>query len=176
MMICYLITRRLYIMYTEKYKDSGVDDTWYFLSPRYRKYRGGDRPVRRTADDRGRWKPSTGQSKPPEEEEGASTSHSKAKKAAFSENTLAYYVGPTKDETKTKWLMHELVVPETPDSGFHSKSAAARPSDDMLVSSRRDVQIQLSLSAVLECLRSLLPHKSIFIGYVYTVYCCCLTL
>ncbi|CAD6340846.1 unnamed protein product [Miscanthus lutarioriparius] len=116
----------------EKYKESGVDDTWYFLSPRYRKYRAGDRPVRRTADDRGRWKPSTGQSKPPEEED-ASTSHSKAKKAAFSENTLAYYVGSTKDETKTKWLMHELVVPKTPDNGFHIKSAAAEPRDDMLL-------------------------------------------
>jgi hypothetical protein len=65
-------------------------------------------------------------------------------------------VGPTKDGTKTKWLMHELVVPEMPDNGFHSKSAAAEPRDDMMVSfsSRRDVQIQLSLSAVLECLLS----------------------
>jgi hypothetical protein len=145
-----------------------VDDTWYFLSPRYRKYRGGDRPVRRTADDRGRWKPSTGQSKPPEEENDASTSHSKAKKAAFSENTLAYYVGPTKDETKTKWLMHELVVPEMPDNGFHSKSAAAEPRDDMMVSfsSRRDVQIQLSLSAVLECLLS--PHQFMLLSDALT--------
>ena len=134
-----------------------MDDTWYYLSPRYRKYRGGDRPVRRTADDRGRWKPSTGQSKPPEDEDDddASTSrHSKAKKkqAAFSENTLAYYVGSTKDETKTKWLMHELVVPVTPDNGFHSKSksAAAEPRNDMLVSSRR---ARRSNSAVFECLR-----------------------
>ena len=113
-------------MYTEKYKDSGVDDTWYFLSPRYRKYRGGDRPVRRTVDDRGRWKPSTGQSKLPEEED-ASMSHSKAKKAAFSENTLAYYVGSTKDETKTKWLMLSCTSSSSPRRLTTASTSRAPP-------------------------------------------------
>lgn len=123
------------------------DGTWYFLSPRYRRYEGGGRPARRTDDDRGRWKPSTGQSSKPPEVEAEDASTSRRRRAAFSENTLAYYVGPTKGETKTKWLMQELVVPETPGNGFHfhgNITAAAATDDDetpddnhdMLVSSR----------------------------------------
>jgi len=64
---------------TKRYQKRGADDNWYFLSPRSRRYPGGDRPTRRTADNRGRWKPSTGQSKPGRKKKGAAD-HSKASK------------------------------------------------------------------------------------------------
>ena len=128
----------------------GADDNWYFLSPRNRRYPGGDRPSRRTADNRGRWKPSTGQSKPGRKKKGAAD-HSKASKGRprknlsvgaieFTENTLAYYVGEAKNEneTKTKWLMHELTVPELDKEKAPESAAAEQPRDHMLVSSLGD--------------------------------------
>ncbi|KAF8656361.1 hypothetical protein HU200_060743 [Digitaria exilis] len=121
---------------TKKYEERGVDDDWFFLSPRSRRYPGGDRPTRRTADNRGRWKPSTGQSKPGK---NAAAGHSKGRKGLgknlsvgavdFTENTLAYYLGEPKDETKTKWLMQELTVPE-PEK---ERDPDAKPRDHMLL-------------------------------------------
>ncbi|XP_062184224.1 NAC domain-containing protein 58-like isoform X3 [Phragmites australis] len=95
-----------------EYKERGENE-WYFLSPRTRKYAGGSRPSRRTADNRGRWKPSTGQKpKPGQSEPGTTERLCKGGAIRFCENTLAYHLGPAKNETKTKWLMHELTVPE----------------------------------------------------------------
>ncbi|KAL6903355.1 hypothetical protein ACP4OV_004168 [Aristida adscensionis] len=101
----------------ERYKDRG-ENAWYFLSPRKRKYPGGCRPSRRTEDNRGRWKPSTGKSKAaaaaaaPEEEEPVPAMKSlRNGKAVFCESILAFHEGPPKNEKKTKWLMLELTVP-----------------------------------------------------------------
>nr|CAB3487898.1 unnamed protein product [Digitaria exilis] len=123
-------------MLTKKYEERGVDDNWFFLSPRSRRYPGGDRPTRRTADNRGRWKPSTGQSKPGK---NAAAGHSKGRKGLgknlsvgavdFTENTLAYYLGEPKDETKTKWLTQEITVPE-PEK---EKDPDEKPRDHMLL-------------------------------------------
>ncbi|CAN6240447.1 unnamed protein product [Urochloa humidicola] len=128
---------------TRKYEARGADENWYFLSPRSRRYPGGDRPTRRTADNRGRWKPSTGQSKPGKD---AAAGHSKAKKGPkknlgvgaveFTENTLAYYVGEPRNEIKTKWLMHELTIPDPEpekEKDLGSPTAAEKPRDHMLL-------------------------------------------
>ncbi|CAL5069328.1 unnamed protein product [Urochloa decumbens] len=125
---------------TKRYEARGADENWYFLSPRSRRYPGGDRPTRRTADNRGRWKPSTGQSKPGKD---AAAGHSKAKKGLkknlsvgaveFTENTLAYYLGEPRNETKTKWLMHELTVPETEKEKDLGSPTAEKPRDHMLL-------------------------------------------
>jgi hypothetical protein len=102
----------LWLSVAEKYKDKGEGDTSYFLSPRIRKYQKGDRPSRRTADDRGRWKPLTGKSEKcsdlgEEEEELCSNNAIK-----FCVSTLAYHQGPAIEEEKTKWLMREYTLPE----------------------------------------------------------------
>ncbi|RCV34894.1 hypothetical protein SETIT_7G195000v2 [Setaria italica] len=125
---------------TKRYEARGADENWYFLSPRSRRYPGGDRPTRRTADNRGRWKPSTGQSKPGKD---AAAGHSKAKKVLkknlsvgayeFTENTLAYYVGDPRNETKTKWLMHELTVPDPEKEKDLDSPTAEKPRDHMLL-------------------------------------------
>ncbi|CAO2036074.1 unnamed protein product [Urochloa humidicola] len=128
---------------TKRYEARGADENWYFLSPRSRRYPGGDRPTRRTADNRGRWKPSTGQSKPGKD---AAAGHSKAKKGPkknlsvgtveFTENTLAYYLGEPRNETKTKWLMHELTIPDPEpqkEKDLGSPIAAEKPRDHMLL-------------------------------------------
>ncbi|KAL6652254.1 hypothetical protein ACP70R_011179 [Stipagrostis hirtigluma subsp. patula] len=96
------------VLINGKYKDRG-ENAWYFLSPRTRKYPGGSRPSRRTADGNGRWKPSTGQSEAEAEQEQAVKTLGKGK-ISYCENTLAYHRGPANSETK--WLMHELTVPE----------------------------------------------------------------
>ncbi|KAG2573909.1 hypothetical protein PVAP13_7KG285500 [Panicum virgatum] len=113
------------------YQKRGADDNWYFLSPRSRRYPGGDRPTRRTADNRGRLKPGR--------KKGAAD-HSKASKGRprknlsvgaieFTENTLAYYVGEPRNEneTKTKWLMHELTVPELDKEKGPENAAGEKP-------------------------------------------------
>ncbi|PVH35696.1 hypothetical protein PAHAL_7G249400 [Panicum hallii] len=125
---------------TKRYEERGADDNWYFLSPRSRRYPGGDRPTRRTADNRGRWKPSTGQSKPGKK---GAAGHSKANKGPrknlsvgavkFTENTLAYYAGEPKNETKTKWLMHELTVPEPGKERALKSATREKPRDHMLL-------------------------------------------
>ncbi|GJN26773.1 hypothetical protein PR202_gb14732 [Eleusine coracana subsp. coracana] len=105
------------ILINQKYRDRG-EGRWHFLSPRTRKYQHGVRPSRRTADDRGRWKPSTGRSEKNPEASSEATPDEAAEKLCgdgavkFCVNTLAYHVGPAKDEKKTKWLMHELTVPD----------------------------------------------------------------
>ncbi|GJN02102.1 hypothetical protein PR202_ga19424 [Eleusine coracana subsp. coracana] len=105
------------ILINQMYRDRG-EDRWHFLSPRTRKYQHGVRPSRRTADDRGRWKPSTGRSEKNPEASSEATPDQPAEKlygdgaVKFCVNTLAYHVGPAKDEKKTKWLMHELTVPD----------------------------------------------------------------
>ena len=118
----------------------GADDNWYFLSPRSRRYPGGDRPTRRTADNRGRWKPSTGQSKPGAKANKGPRKNLSVGAIEFTENTLAYYVGEAKNEneTKTKWLMHELTVPELDKEKAPESAAAEQPRDHMLVSSLGD--------------------------------------
>ncbi|CAN6235891.1 unnamed protein product [Urochloa humidicola] len=125
---------------TKRYEARGADKNWYFLSPRSRRYPGGDRPTRRTADNRGRWKPSTGQSKPGKD---AASGHSKGKKGLkknlsvgdveFTENTLAYYVGEPRNEARTKWLMHELTVPEPEKERDLGSPTAEKPRDHMLL-------------------------------------------
>ncbi|CAL5015502.1 unnamed protein product [Urochloa decumbens] len=125
---------------TKRYEARGADENWYFLSPRSRRYPGGDRPTRRTADNRGRWKPSTGQSKPGKD---AASGHYKAKKGLkknlsvgaveFTENTLAYYLGEPRNETKTKWLMHELTVPDPEKEKDLGSPTAEKPRDHMLL-------------------------------------------
>ncbi|RLM74740.1 hypothetical protein C2845_PM15G17350 [Panicum miliaceum] len=124
---------------TKRYEERGADDNWYFLSPRSRRYPGGDRPTRRTADNRGRWKPSTGQSNPGKK---GAAGHSKAKgprknlsvgAVEFTENALAYYAGEPKNETKTKWLMHELTVPEPGKERGPESATGEKPRDHMLL-------------------------------------------
>ena len=50
---------------------------------------------------------------------------------------LAYYVGEprNKNETKTKWLMHELTVPELDKEKGPENAAGEKPRDHMVVSS-----------------------------------------
>jgi hypothetical protein len=117
----------LWLPAAEKYKNKGEGDTWYFLSPRIRKYQKGDRPSRRTADDRGRWKPSTGKSEKCSdlgEGEGEEEDHDEEEEVEeeeklcsnsaikFCVTTLAYHQGPAIEEVKTKWLMREYTLPE----------------------------------------------------------------
>ncbi|XBI93977.1 hypothetical protein VPH35_030713 [Triticum aestivum] len=100
-----------------KYKDKGQDNNWFFLTSRTRKYVNGGRPARSTDDGRGRWKASTGTT----EVVGATVT--------YKESGLAYHEGPIKTEKKTKWLMHELTVPE-----YENKldKSGVRPKSDTL--------------------------------------------
>ncbi|PNT61630.1 uncharacterized protein LOC100827131 [Brachypodium distachyon] len=84
------------------HKDKG-ETSWYFLTPRSRKYTKGDRPDRCTDDHRGRWKASTGKTEIEKETVGNV-------RVKFFESTLGYHVGPVDTETKTKWLMRELSI------------------------------------------------------------------
>ncbi|KAF8702425.1 hypothetical protein HU200_032801 [Digitaria exilis] len=132
----------------QKYEERGVDDNWFFLSPRSRRYPGGDRPTRRTADNRGRWKPSTGQSKPGK---NAAAGHSKGRKGLgknlsvgavdFTENTLAYYLGEPKDETKTNTSSTPALdkdVPSSSQSGPAPPESAGEASVTPTSSSKRE--------------------------------------
>ncbi|KAF7003066.1 hypothetical protein CFC21_018446 [Triticum aestivum] len=101
-----------------KYKDKGQDNNWFFLTSRTRKYVNGGRPARTTDDGRGRWKASTGTT----EVVGATVT--------YKESGLAYHEGPIKTERKTKWLMHELTVPEYENK--LDKSGVDRPKTDTL--------------------------------------------
>ncbi|KAF0912183.1 hypothetical protein E2562_013065 [Oryza meyeriana var. granulata] len=88
----------------ELYKDRG-EEAWYLLSPRTRKYQGGDRPSRSTEDDHGRWKASTGRKEAEEAIGGGDVK--------FCKNSLAYHEGPVKEERQTKCLMHEFTIPDS---------------------------------------------------------------
>lgn len=90
------------------------------------------RPSRRTADERGRWKPSTGRSEKKPEASGEATPDQAVEKLCgdgtikYYVNTLAYHVGPAKQEKKTKWLMHELTMPDYEiklNSGAHESGS-----------------------------------------------------
>ncbi|KAM3388885.1 hypothetical protein ACQJBY_011178 [Aegilops geniculata] len=100
-----------------KYKDKGQDNNWFFLTSRTRKYVNGGRPARTTDDGRGRWKASTG------------TTEVVGPTFTYKESGLAYHEGPIKTERKTKWLMHELTVPE-----YENKldKSGVRPKTDTL--------------------------------------------
>ncbi|TVU09792.1 hypothetical protein EJB05_43288 [Eragrostis curvula] len=85
------------------YKSKGKDE-WFFLSPRARMYQNGVRPSRKTEDGRGRWKASTATKVVAKE--------TVSDGVKFCKNVLNYFAGSPKDETRTKWLMRELTIPE----------------------------------------------------------------
>ncbi|KAK1619452.1 hypothetical protein QYE76_024969 [Lolium multiflorum] len=80
-------------------------ESWYFLSPRARKYRNGRRPSRSTEDRLGRWKASTSSKEGDVKLAGDG-------KTKYSLCTLNYYEGKIKGETKSKWIMKEITIPE----------------------------------------------------------------
>ncbi|KAM0927256.1 hypothetical protein ACQ4PT_003314 [Festuca glaucescens] len=80
-------------------------ESWYFLSPRARKYRNGRRPSRSTEDKLGRWKASTSSKEGNVKLAGDG-------KTKYSWCTLNYYEGKIKGETKSKWIMREITIPE----------------------------------------------------------------
>ena len=88
------------------YRDRG-DESWYFLSPRARKYTNGNRPSRSTGDKSGRWKASTGKTTMVCPLKVAGNGETK-----YIKRTLSYFVGPIKREKKSKWRMKELTVPD----------------------------------------------------------------
>ncbi|KAM0912868.1 hypothetical protein ACQ4PT_012527 [Festuca glaucescens] len=89
---------------TAKHKKRG-GESWYFLSPRARKYRNGRRPSRSTEDKLGRWKASTSSKEGNVKVAGDG-------KTKYSGCVLNYYEGPIKGETKSRWLMQEITIPE----------------------------------------------------------------
>lgn len=98
--------------------DRGQSRSWYFLSPRERKYKNGVRPRRDTTDRRGRWKASNG--KRDKGGGGDDDDVGKEEKVAGDGTTkycvsgLAYFYfqGRGNKEKKSGWLMQELTVPE----------------------------------------------------------------
>ncbi|XP_058199304.1 NAC domain-containing protein 2-like isoform X1 [Rhododendron vialii] len=77
------------------------DDTWYFFSPRDRKYRKGKRPKRAAGD--GYWK-ATGADKPVEHR-GIAVGKKKS---------LVFYLGKPQNGDKTNWIMQEYTVDAPP--------------------------------------------------------------
>ncbi|XP_044955213.1 NAC domain-containing protein 71-like [Hordeum vulgare subsp. vulgare] len=89
---------------TGQYMDRGEGKSFYFLSPRVRRYDNGDRPRRDTDDGRGRWKVSTGKTEKEEKKlAGDGTTY------CFS--VLNYFESPRGGGRKSEWLMRELTVP-----------------------------------------------------------------
>uniref|UniRef100_A0A8R7QVU2 NAC domain-containing protein n=1 Tax=Triticum urartu TaxID=4572 RepID=A0A8R7QVU2_TRIUA len=101
---------------TSKYMDRGqAGRSFYFLSPRERKYKNGARPRRDTKDRLGRWKASTGKT----DERGGGDVRKEERVAGdgttkYCKSGLAYFYfrGRGEKEKKSGWLMQELTVPE----------------------------------------------------------------
>uniref|UniRef100_N1R0H2 NAC domain-containing protein 29 n=1 Tax=Aegilops tauschii TaxID=37682 RepID=N1R0H2_AEGTA len=101
---------------TSKYMDRGqAGRSFYFLSPRERKYKNGVRPRRDTKDRLGRWKASTGKT----DERGGGDVRKEERVAGdgttkYCKSGLAYFYfrGRGEKEKKSGWLMQELTVPE----------------------------------------------------------------
>ncbi|XBH80086.1 hypothetical protein VPH35_105903 [Triticum aestivum] len=99
-----------------KYMDRGqAGRSFYFLSPRERKYKNGARPRRDTKDRLGRWKASTGKT----DERGGGDVRKEERVAGdgttkYCKSGLAYFYfrGRGEKEKKSGWLMQELTVPE----------------------------------------------------------------
>ncbi|XVF83791.1 hypothetical protein PTKIN_Ptkin16aG0520700 [Pterospermum kingtungense] len=80
---------------------NGVENEWYFFTPRDRKYQNGSRPDRRAGD--GYWK--------------ATAANKRIKhdgKLVGFKRTLVFYWGKQPKGDKTNWLMHEYVLSDTP--------------------------------------------------------------
>ncbi|KAI9191987.1 hypothetical protein LWI28_016438 [Acer negundo] len=77
------------------------ENTWYFFTPRDRKYRNGDRPNRAAGD--GYWK-ATGADK--------AVMHGKSK-VGF-RKALVFYKGKAPNGSKTDWIMHEYRLNNPP--------------------------------------------------------------
>ncbi|KAF7085766.1 hypothetical protein CFC21_089159 [Triticum aestivum] len=88
-----------------KYRGRGEGKSFYFLSPRVRRYDNGDRPRRDTEDGRGRWKVSTGKRDMQEKKvAGDGTTR-------YCMSVLNYFESPRGGGRKSEWLMRELTVP-----------------------------------------------------------------
>ncbi|KAF7080303.1 hypothetical protein CFC21_084403 [Triticum aestivum] len=91
---------------TGKYRGRGEGKSFYFLSPRVRRYDNGDRPRRDTDDGRGRWKVSTGKKDMGEEKKVAGDGTTR-----YCMSVLNYFESPRGGGRKSEWLMRELTVP-----------------------------------------------------------------
>ncbi|KAG2635413.1 hypothetical protein PVAP13_2NG353100 [Panicum virgatum] len=87
-----------------EHRGAGRQEEWYFVSPRARMYGNGVRPARKSRDGRGRWKASTAT------KEVAQVVVRNGVK--FCKSVLNYFEGNPKKETRTKWIMLEITVPE----------------------------------------------------------------
>ncbi|XP_044416794.1 uncharacterized protein [Triticum aestivum] len=89
-----------------QYRGRGEGKSFYFLSPRVRRYDNGDRPRRDTDDGRGRWKVSTGKKDMGEEKKVAGDGTTR-----YCMSVLNYFESPRGGGRKSEWLMRELTVP-----------------------------------------------------------------
>ncbi|KAM3243589.1 hypothetical protein ACQJBY_055500 [Aegilops geniculata] len=88
------------------YRGRGEGRSFYFLSPRVRRYDNGDRPRRDTDDGRGRWKVSTGKKDMGQEKKVAGDGTTR-----YCMSVLNYFESPRGGGRKSEWLMRELTVP-----------------------------------------------------------------
>ncbi|KAI4981839.1 hypothetical protein ZWY2020_022331 [Hordeum vulgare] len=93
--------------------DRGQGRNWYFLSPRERKYKNGDRPRRDTKDLLGRWKASTGKTDRGRYK-GVKVKVAGDGTTKYWRSGLAYFhfQGREEKEKKSGWLMQEFTIPE----------------------------------------------------------------
>ena len=137
--------------------------SFYFLSPRERKYKNGVRPRRDTKDRLGRWKASTGKT----DERGGGDVRKEERVAGdgttkYCKSGLAYFYfrGRGEKEKKSGWLMQELTVPEY-EIKLPEKGGPGGPTVSFLLRDSNHITVSTCFFFFLSCLLKVIRLKLI---------------